>query len=154
MRRRLTPAALVAGGILLGILLVAAVGLEWWPRGEARPPWVTPVALVLRLYLVVAVALTFVAAWIRRRVGVGALRRAFWWLRLWHGWILLMVGLGAALGALVFPLGAFVFGVDLPLLDILRAGVRDGGFYFFIWAPGAGFVLCVMEAHDQGKKST
>lgn len=61
-------------------------------------------------------------------------------------WVLGLTALGAAAGALLFPLGGLLFNADATLLQLARRGMRFLGFIFFIWAPAIGITACVMRA--------
>lgn len=37
--------------------------------------------------------------------------------------------------------------MDLPPARMLVNGLKDGGFYALIWAPGLALVICIMRAH-------
>jgi len=154
MRHRLTPWARTVGSILLAGLVLATAGLPFWRFSAEAPTWWGGALAGLQVYvgIVFLWALAFVVVRSRKLSGPRpAVRRAGAWLALWHGWLGLMVACGAVLGALLFPLGRWVFGVDIPWTQAVLAGLRDGAFYFLIWAPGVSFVLCVMEAHDSVK---
>ena len=63
---------------------------------------------------------------------------------LWTGTI---TAAGAALGALLFPLGGWLFHVERSAGQLAWQGIQIGSFYCFIWAPGTALVLCVMRAY-------
>lgn len=61
--------------------------------------------------------------------------------------VLVIVGIGAALGSLAYPFFGTLLGMDLSLREFFLNGVKDGGFYALIWAPGISLVACIMAAH-------
>jgi hypothetical protein len=156
MRTRLTPFARIAGRLFLLGLVVTALTLPWWPGTFPASPRGAGILVGGRVYLGVLVVLAGVFAAVTRRPGrslAAGLAAGIGWLELWHGWVVLMVATGGVLGLLLFPLGALVFGVDLEMRGVLAAGLRDGAFYFLIWAPGVAFVLSFMEAHQRRQRA-
>jgi len=65
----------------------------------------------------------------------------------WHLRVLLIVSAGALIGAILFPLAGVLLGMDYTLAEMALNGIKDGGFYGLIWAPGAAFIWGVVEAH-------
>ncbi len=61
-------------------------------------------------------------------------------------WVAGFTALGAAAGALLFPLGGLLFNADATTLQLARRGMQFAGFIFFIWAPAIGITACVMRA--------
>lgn len=51
---------------------------------------------------------------------------------------------GAVVGAVLFPIGGWLFGMELEFAALVSNGVYDGGFFAMIWAPGLSFVLCLI----------
>lgn len=84
----------------------------------------------------------------------GLARRGWWWIGIWHGWVALIVAVGALIGAVLFPLIGSLAGMDYTVAAMLRRGVFDGGFYALIWAPGAAFVICVVQSRRRGRAVT
>lgn len=80
---------------------------------------------------------------------MNGLLKAFYWIGLWIGFALGICFAGALAGGLLFPVAGSLLGMDLPLAEMLRNGLFDGGFLALIWAPGASFVICLMLAHRQ-----
>ncbi len=62
-------------------------------------------------------------------------------------WLLAIVGGGALIGAIGFPLLGPVFGSTLSPLEHATTGARHLGFITLIWAPGIALVLCVRRAY-------
>jgi hypothetical protein len=60
--------------------------------------------------------------------------------------VTVIVAAGAGLGAVTFPLAGLIFDTGLTGTELARNGIKNLGFYFFIWAPGIAGVLCVMRA--------
>lgn len=61
-------------------------------------------------------------------------------------WLLAIVGGGALIGAIIFPLFGPFFGSDRTALAHAVAGARHLGFIALIWAPGIALVACVVRA--------
>jgi hypothetical protein len=155
MKERLAPIALIAGTVACGVLLLATLGWSTWPQPDPLPDWWIGVKTGLWVYVGFVLSLVSVSGGVRRKSGGGFPRaawRALWWVRLWHGWVVLMVLAGAVLGALLFPLGGLVFGVDLSIGRFVLAGLRDGAFYAFIWAPGISLILCFMLGYERARR--
>lgn len=152
MKECLRPIALLLGTVLCATLAVGVGLLSIWSlKSDDLPAGAASVAIGLRFYVAFFILGAGLAAWLRRRSfsnGGLALARSVWWIRLWHGWVFLIMGSGALIGAILFPLGGFVLGVDLPLMRLIQLGMQDGAFFSGIWAPGLSLVLCVMIAHD------
>lgn len=62
-------------------------------------------------------------------------------------WTAAIGAAGAALGAVLFPLAGLCFHTGHTAGQLLVSGIRIGGFYACIWAPGTAIVLCVMRAY-------
>lgn len=57
-----------------------------------------------------------------------------------HFAVLGLCTLGALLGAILFPLFGRLGGAHRSSPELIIMGVRMGGFYFLVWAPGAALV--------------
>ncbi len=62
-------------------------------------------------------------------------------------WTAAIVAAGAVLGAALFLLAGLCFHTGHTAAQLVQHGVRTGGFYFLLWAPGIAVVLCVMRAY-------
>ncbi|MBK9992353.1 MAG: hypothetical protein IPP19_16940 [Verrucomicrobia bacterium] len=62
-------------------------------------------------------------------------------------WLLTIVGGGALVGLITFPIFAPVFGSTGTPISHALAGARHLSFIALIWAPGIALVLCVMRAY-------
>lgn len=62
-------------------------------------------------------------------------------------WLLAIIGGGALIGAISFPLLGPAFGSTRSPLEHALTGARHLGFIALIWAPGIALVLCVMRAY-------
>ena len=62
-------------------------------------------------------------------------------------WVAVMVTAGALFGAVVFLLAGLFFHTGFTPWQLVQNGMRIGGFYFLLWAPGTAVVLCVMRAY-------
>ena len=75
-------------------------------------------------------------------------------MRWFLGWCLLTLAItacGAVIGALLFPVGGWLFGMDLEFATMVRNGLSDGGFFAMIWAPGLSFVLCLIAFNRKSR---
>jgi len=74
------------------------------------------------------------------------------WIR-WTGLFLLftveVTAIGALAGGILFPLVGPLFGAERGWAELVVLGIRNIGFWFFIWAPGIALVRCVMRAHRE-----
>ncbi|MFT3870029.1 MAG: hypothetical protein QM715_16400 [Nibricoccus sp.] len=61
-------------------------------------------------------------------------------------WLLAVVGGGALVGAVSFPLLGPLFGSDHSVFSHVVAGARHLGFIALVWAPGIALVACVIRA--------
>lgn len=59
----------------------------------------------------------------------------------------LITGVGAILGAAIWPLVGVWTGSQHALWELALTGVRTLGFYFFIWAPGSGIVVATIREY-------
>jgi hypothetical protein len=57
-----------------------------------------------------------------------------------------LCALGALLGALLFPLVGKLSGSEKNHAELVFLGVKTGGFYFMVWAPGAALVRQFIRA--------
>ena len=48
------------------------------------------------------------------------------------------------MGGFLFPIGGWVFGYELEMMEMVKNGLFDGGFYAMMWGPGISFVLCIV----------
>jgi hypothetical protein len=69
------------------------------------------------------------------------------WFFIWLLLVLVIVGSGAAVGGLAYPFFGTLLGMDLSMREFFVNGVKDGGFYALIWAPGISLVVCIMAAN-------
>lgn len=58
-----------------------------------------------------------------------------------------ITAVGAILGAALWPLVGLCTGSQRQLWELALAGVRDLGFYCFIWAPGTAIVVATIREH-------
>ena len=72
---------------------------------------------------------------------------------IWHGRVLLIVLCGALLGSVLFPVAGLLLRMELTVAEMILNGVKDGGFYALIWAPGVAFIWGVTEAHRKAARS-
>lgn len=63
-----------------------------------------------------------------------------------HFVILQVCALGALLGAIVFPIAGALGGVHKTRDELVVLGVRTGGFFFLVWAPGLALVRMFIRA--------
>ncbi len=62
-------------------------------------------------------------------------------------WTAAIIAAGAAFGAVLFALAGLLFATGHTAGELARNGIRTGGFYCLLWAPGIAVVLCVMRAY-------
>jgi hypothetical protein len=74
------------------------------------------------------------------------------WLQ-WTGLFLFftveITAVGALVGGLAFPLVGAIIGAERGWAELAVLGIRNIGFWFFIWAPAIALVRCVMRAHRE-----
>jgi hypothetical protein len=135
----------LAAGCLAGALIGAAVA-------PVAPP---ALAAGVRWYAILHVACVggFAGAVSGRRRAAGtawrpALAAPWSWIALWHAIVAGFCAAGALLGAFLFVAVGGIAGVAAEPARLLVMGLRDGGFYALIWAPGIAFVLCCMRARQ------
>jgi len=61
-------------------------------------------------------------------------------------WLLGIVGCGALIGAISFPLLGPLFGSTKSFFEHSCVGARHLGFIALVWAPGIALIACVMRA--------
>ena len=132
---------------------LGAVVLPFIPAGPILHERLVVTAFGLFLYSLVWWLALFL---VQRADGrTGSARRPFlevlFWARLWHGSVLAMITAGAVAGALLFYVVGGLFGSESGPLERIRAGMRDGSFYVFIWAPGCAIIGCIMLAHRRSR---
>lgn len=133
-----------APGVGFGLLLLGLRGLV---APDGRADWIVQgcgiYALIWSLGLGGAV-------WITRRRTLLDPRRLGWqawaWSGRWHGLVGAICAGGALIGGLLYPLVGSMAGLEYSVGEMLRNGLRDGGFYALIWAPGISLVACAMWA--------
>lgn len=134
----------------LGSLLTALVFLlaEW--GASARAERIGTGAAIHAGFIVCVSLLLFVILRIGGAHWAG--RKAIVWMSLWHGMLLLTVGVGGILGMILYSFGGLILPLEASWRGLLVAGARDGAFYFLIWAPGGALVACVMLAAKERKE--
>ena len=74
------------------------------------------------------------------------------WLR-WTGLFLLVTievtAIGALAGGIVFPILGAIFDWERGWAELAMNGIKNIGFWAFIWAPGIALVRCVIHAHRE-----
>lgn len=69
----------------------------------------------------------------------------------WTGLFLLftveVTAAGALLGGIAFPIAGSILGTERGWAELTLLGIRNIGFWFFIWAPAIALVRCVMRAY-------
>lgn len=74
------------------------------------------------------------------------MQKFLYWLWRWFSWTLLITCTGATLGVLLYLSTAPLWFPEKSVLQCLQKGIQNGGFYFFVWAPGGSIVICFIEA--------
>lgn len=128
----------LAGAVAGGLLLPAAGARFGWER-DATELASMGVKYVggLGLYLGALAGVTAAFRFAGRAEAATIWRRRFW---SFHLTVLAICALGAALGALVFPLAGGLGGAHKTAAELARMGARTGGFFFMVWAPGFALV--------------
>ena len=71
----------------------------------------------------------------------------------WAGLFLLFTveisAIGALTGGVLFPLVGMLIDAERGWAELTMLGIRNIGFWFFIWAPGIALVRCVMRAYRE-----
>lgn len=75
------------------------------------------------------------------------IRRGVYWLLYFLFWTAAIAAAGAMLGAGLFLLAGLCFHTGRTAAQLAANGIRIGGFYALIWAPGTAIVLCVRRAY-------
>lgn len=130
--------AIFVGGVLAGLM----------PGTEGR-------AVAVAIYLGSwGVGVSIAAAWQRRRNRTLAVcfKRVFYWVGFWHAGVVLMCLGGALLGALLFPAIGLLARLDYAVTTMVLNGIRDGGFYALIWAPGTVLVAAFMHGKRRSNR--
>ena len=74
------------------------------------------------------------------------------WLR-WTGLFLLftieVTAIGALAGGIVFPILGAIFDWERGWEELAMNGIKNIGFWAFIWAPGIAIVRCIMRAYRE-----
>jgi hypothetical protein len=69
----------------------------------------------------------------------------------------LITATGAILGAAIWPLVGMLAGTATRPDALVLTGAKTLGFYFFLWAPGTGFVVALIREwrrrHPEGNDS-
>ena len=65
--------------------------------------------------------------------------------------VLGICALGALLGAIVFPVAGRLGGAHKTRDELIVLGVKTGGFFFMVWAPGVALVRMVIRAASARK---
>ncbi len=68
--------------------------------------------------------------------------------------VLGICALGALLGAISFPLAGHFAGSHKTTADLIVLGVKTGGFYFLVWAPGVALVRLFIRANNDKKSAS
>lgn len=71
-----------------------------------------------------------------------------------HLTILGLCAFGALLGAIAFPLAGLLGGSHFSSAELITKGIKMGGFYFMVWAPGAALVREFWRAGQRSSRST
>ncbi len=144
--------ATVVGMVFVVLAAAGAFLVPFVPDAIVPEERQSGITLGLRIHLCVVVA---AMAGIARFVSGGGMERlsgAARWVGLWHGMVLGAVAGGALLGSVLFPLVGSLLSIDRTFGEFMRAGLRDGGFYILIWAPGGALVLCAIIAAQDRKE--
>lgn len=75
------------------------------------------------------------------------------WLGLFFFTIVSIVLPAALLGALLFPLAGWVFGLEREWTELAIQGAHDLGFLAFLWAPSIALVRVLLRKSKQNKQN-
>ena len=75
------------------------------------------------------------------------------WCLAWAGLTLAITIAGALTGCLLFTAGGHLLDFEMGTREMVWNGIKDGGFYAFIWAPGLSFVICLMLGRSRQVKN-
>jgi hypothetical protein len=64
------------------------------------------------------------------------------------GWLVGVIGVGAVLGAIAFPVVGVMADTGRTTGQLVFAGVRTLGFFGLVWAPGIALVMTVKKAYE------
>ncbi|MCD8483090.1 MAG: hypothetical protein LR015_10755, partial [Verrucomicrobia bacterium] len=78
--------------------------------------------------------------------------RTLYWVQFWHAGVILMCAAGALVGMVAFILIGTLAGMDYSLPQLARNGLRDGGFYALIWAPGTVLVAAFVHGYNRANR--
>lgn len=53
---------------------------------------------------------------------------------------------GALTGVVAFVVVGTLAGMDYTATEMAASGLRNGGFFMLMWAPGLAMVLCMIQA--------
>ncbi len=155
MRHSLREVVTGCGLVLLGLTGAAVLFSEVWAT-RFPPSGAAGIRLGLMIFLGSFLVISLIAAAFQavelKRPFLGGWGAAVYWMGRWLGWVGLAVAAGGVLGALVFYLAGICFTFDRTLAELVKQGVRDGAFYFLVWAPGGAAVICLMEARARSHR--
>jgi hypothetical protein len=79
------------------------------------------------------------------------MKRRSWlqWAGLFLFFTIEVTAIGALAGALIFPIVGRLIEAERGWSDLTVLGIRNIGFWFFIWAPAIAIVRCVMRAYRE-----
>lgn len=76
-------------------------------------------------------------------------RIVLYWFSFWLAVTLVIVAVGAVLGALIWLSVGTLAGARRDAAELLRDGVSVGWRYARVWAGGVAFILCFVKAHEK-----
>ena len=79
------------------------------------------------------------------------MKRRSWiqWIGLFLLFTVEITAVGALLGAVTFPIAGILIGAERGWAELTLLGLRNIGFWFFIWAPGIALVRCIMRGYRE-----
>jgi hypothetical protein len=79
------------------------------------------------------------------------MKRRSWlqWTGLFLFFTIEVTAIGALAGALMFPAVGKLIDAERGWSELTVLGIRNIGFWFFIWAPAIAVVRCVMRAYRE-----
>ncbi len=63
-----------------------------------------------------------------------------------------LIAMGAFIGMVAFVVVGTLAGMDYTLAEMATSGLRNGGFFMFMWAPGIAMVICMLHARRRWER--
>ena len=63
-----------------------------------------------------------------------------------------LIAAGALIGMAAFVVVGTLAGMDYTVAEMAASGLRNGGFFMFMWAPGIAMVICMIQARRRWER--